>query len=158
MQNVFAEEPAPLQQFINSLDFEWLRHRARTVRGTECTIRTDIFSAGQDNIAYEISFSDSVRCVARIALPPFSTSVMPFSHREAAEIQSEISAIEYVSAHTTIPVPKIYDYNVEKTNQLGAPYILMKAIKGRFVEHLCRILEKYSRHVYMLKSPGLSSS
>ena len=148
MGNVFADERAPLQRFIDALDFEWLQNRSTTVRGIECTIRTDNFGAGQDNIAYEIRFSDSVSWVARIALPPFIDLPPPFSHRSSAEIQSEISTIEYVSRHTSIPVPKIYDYNIETRNGLGAPYILMEAINGRFVEHLCRIPEKFMRHVY----------
>lgn len=86
--------------------------------------------------------------MARIALPPFTAPTAPFSHRSSAEIQSEISTIEYVSRHTSIPVPKLYDYNIEAKNGLGAPYILMEAINGRFVEHLCRIPGKFIRHVY----------
>ena len=61
---------------------------------------------------------------------------------------SEIYTIDYVSKHTTIPTPRILDYNVNPSNPLGAPYMLMKEVQGHFVEHLTRIPKQYMRHVY----------
>ena len=117
-ENVFPEDQEPLQKFIDALDLEWLRNHANSVHGThECSTRTDVFSAGRENIAFELSFPGSL-WIARIALPSFVPLIPPFVHRGPAEIKSEITTIEFVSKNTSIPVPRIFDYNVEASNPL----------------------------------------
>jgi aminoglycoside phosphotransferase (APT) family kinase protein len=70
------------------------------------------------------------------------------SHRGPAEMLSELETIEYVCQDTSIPIPRIHDYNVESSNPLGVPYMLMDEIQGRSVAHLTRIPEQYKPHVY----------
>jgi isoamyl acetate esterase len=152
MSNVFKHERDHVREFINTLNFDWLENRANNVLGrTGCEVRRDIFSSGQDNIVFELSFPDNTMWVARISKPPFANvgaSSTPSSHRGAAEMLSEIYTIDYVSKNTTIPTPRILDYDVNRSNPLGAPYMLMEEIQGHFVEHLTRIPKLYIRHVY----------
>src|ERR1700720_1656030 len=54
MKNVFPEDQQPLQNFIDALDLK-IGSRQRGPRTHECSIWTDIFSAGRENVAYELS-------------------------------------------------------------------------------------------------------
>jgi hypothetical protein len=60
---------------------------------------------------------------------------------------SEIYTLDYISRHTTIPVPQVFDHNVHPRNLLGAPYGLMEEIQGHHVRHLARIPLPYFTHV-----------
>ncbi|KAL6709562.1 hypothetical protein ACN47E_001497 [Coniothyrium glycines] len=43
---------------------------------------------------------------------------------------SEVATIAYIRAHTTIPVPKILDWNDDPTNSTGTEYIIMEHVPG----------------------------
>ena len=139
MTNVFAEEREQVRLLLECLDFEWLERRAGSLKGKNCTARTDIFSSGQDHVVFELSFPDSTFWVARIS--------KPWSLKGPAEMLSEIQTVKYVSKHTTIPVPRVFEYDVNP-NPLGAPYMLMEEIQGHFVHSLPRIPQQHIRHVY----------
>ena len=146
MRSVFRSEREPLQRFISSLNFDWLRERANKILGSPgCRVRTDIFSHGREHVVFEICSPNSSPMVARISKPPFDNAK---SRLGPAEMLSEVQTIEYVSQHTTIPVPRVVDYNVDPNNPLGAPYVLIEEIQGRHVEYLPRIPHPYNRHVY----------
>ena len=61
---------------------------------------------------------------------------------------SEIRTVEYVSRHTSIPIPRIYSYDVDPSNPFGAPYMLMEEVQGHAIHVLPRVPEQYMRHVY----------
>ncbi|RMY73866.1 hypothetical protein D0863_03574 [Hortaea werneckii] len=44
--------------------------------------------------------------------------------------ESEIATREHVRKHTTIPVPETYYINLDPTNAVGAPFVLMEHIEG----------------------------
>ncbi|KAI7159498.1 hypothetical protein KC349_g4160 [Hortaea werneckii] len=44
--------------------------------------------------------------------------------------ESEIATREYVRRHTSIPVPETYYINLDPTNAVGAPFVLMEHIEG----------------------------
>jgi hypothetical protein len=96
----------------------------------------------------KISFQNSAPMVARISKPQFDNASDLKPRRGPAEMLSEVYTLDYVSQHTTIPVPRVFDYNVDANNPLGAPYILMEEVQGHYVEYLPRIPKHHIRHVY----------
>src|SRR5204863_8642556 len=72
-----------------------------------------------------IESRDSV--VARLMLPPSSYRFPSGEER----ILTHVSCLQYLSAHTGVPVPKVYDSCTTSDNPIGAPYILMQAVAGK---------------------------
>ncbi|KAF8755362.1 Phosphotransferase enzyme family, partial [Rhizoctonia solani] len=77
-------------------------------------------SSGTFHKAFLVSLVDGPDVVARIArryMPKLKT-------------ESEIATINYVRAHTNIPVPFIYAYDSDPYNKLGGEYIIMSKAPG----------------------------
>jgi hypothetical protein len=150
-RSVRPYERAAFTEFYERLDFGWLQNSANEIRGTSetCDLPTDNFASGNDNIALEIRFP-TVNCIARVAKPrlPTHDGKPRRGYWGPPEWMSEIHTIDYISKYTTIPVPKILDYNLDASNCFGAPYMIMEEIQGRFVQYLPNIPEPYRRHVY----------
>ncbi|CAF9924363.1 hypothetical protein IMSHALPRED_006163 [Imshaugia aleurites] len=94
----------------------------------QCSIDPSEFSAGYNNVVFEVAFSDSSQWVARVRLPENGASKR--DHIETAML-SEIATLRIVASKTTIPVPTIYHFNVDASNDFGFRYILMQALPGR---------------------------
>jgi isoamyl acetate esterase len=137
-----------LQAFLDGLDFEWLQCRAGSFLGAKCELRRDVFAVGREHIVFEL-LSPNAAAVARIQKPLFSESSGPDRNTgpSAKDITDEVRTIQYVSNNTTIPVPHVFEYDVDPGNPLGAPYILMEEMPGHLVGHL-KIAGPYVRHVY----------
>lgn len=138
-----------LQFFIDSLNFEWLRRRATTALGSQCTLRKDVFAIGREHIVFELR-SSSAAAVARIQLKPqfiHGADSVNQTSPSTQDLVDEVLTLEYISKNTTIPVPRVFEYNAGSDNPLGAPYILMEEVRGHLVGHL-QIPPQYIRHVY----------
>jgi len=64
------------------------------------------------------------------------------------ETKTEIATIQFIAMHSTIPVPKIYGYNLDETNPFGAPYVLFEALPGRVLNSLPVVDENSKVCVY----------
>jgi hypothetical protein len=118
----------PIKKVIDSFDFEWLRTRAETLRRKPChEIRKDAFSAGQDFIVFELSFTDEASWVTCIPKPRFDEPAFE-SCKGQAELLTEIQILISVGKNSSIAVPAVIDYNLELPCQLGASYIIMEGI------------------------------
>lgn len=53
-----------------------------------------------------------------------------------AALESHVYTLQYIKAHTIIPVPEILHYDTTANNEIGAPYIAMSYISGRTVSRL----------------------
>lgn len=70
---------------------------------------------------YDISAGDG-RCteaVVRVAAPAFPRDKMG----------SEVAALKYIAEYTSLPVPKVYAWNTNGTNPVGAEYMIMEKVK-----------------------------
>ncbi|CAG8529741.1 4490_t:CDS:2 [Funneliformis mosseae] len=45
-------------------------------------------------------------------------------------MRSEIGTINYLDKYTNIPVPRVYHWNLEKENEIGAPFMIVKKLFG----------------------------
>ena len=56
--------------------------------------------------------------------------------RTTEELRSEVVTIQFLCTHSTLPIPRIHGYDLDWTNQLGAPYVLMDAVHGTFFKKI----------------------
>ncbi|KAF4546237.1 Aminoglycoside phosphotransferase [Lasiodiplodia theobromae] len=84
----------------------------------------EFLAEGRWNRVYTISaLKDGVvkECIFRLALPDF-----PWYRT-----QIEVSTMEFIRHHTSIPVPRIYAFNSSMKSPLGLEWILMEKVQGR---------------------------
>ncbi|KAL5637930.1 hypothetical protein ACGC1H_002261 [Rhizoctonia solani] len=101
------------------IDRNVLRTIIREKLGCE-PLHIRFLSSGTFHKAFLVSLVDGPDVVARIArryMPKLKT-------------ESEIATINYVRAHTNIPVPFIYAYDSDPYNKLGGEYIIMSKAPG----------------------------
>ncbi|CAF1163645.1 unnamed protein product [Rotaria sordida] len=66
----------------------------------------------------------------------------PHYYWKEYRIKNEVYTMQYLLEHTTIPLPKIFDYSIDfKTSILSCEYILMEKIHGNTLES---VIEKMS--------------
>ena len=135
-----------IQTVIASLNFFILCSRATRIRkdyegdDVPCYIDTERYQSGWFNVVFEIVFDDGVVWIARVQLPPTRTDAIKGAEDDSARkeiMKSEVVTMRYVKAHTTIPVPEVYDFNTEDStamNPIGYPCILMEPIEGRILQ------------------------
>jgi hypothetical protein len=49
---------------------------------------------------------------------------------DTSTLESEIQALQYISNHSELPVPVMFDYDLEPQNPIGFRYVLMKTLEG----------------------------
>lgn len=95
-----------------------------------CSINTDRFATGQQNVVLKLQFSDSECWVVRIRLPEEHVD------SEAIEISmlNEVATMKLIHAKTNIPVPQVYGFDFAIDNQFGFRYLLMQGLPGHNLE------------------------
>jgi hypothetical protein len=105
---------------------------AGDARGMKCCLSRRPVFGDHDWIIF-LLFQDNVEWIARIPLR---------SHRRAPQLPLDsplfkeryecmIATIEYVATNTTLPVPRVHDYDLTSDNILLRPYILMDCLPGK---------------------------
>ena len=102
-----------------------------SVQFLPCSIDPSRFTAGYYNVVFEIAFSDSLHWIARVRLPENDAGEKDYIE---TSMLSEIATLRLVASKTTIPVPTIYHFDVDASNEFGFRYILMQALPGRHFE------------------------
>lgn len=120
-----------------------------SVQSLPCSIDPSKFAAGYNNVVFEIAFSDSSQWIARVRLPENDAGEK--DHIETSML-SEIATLKLVASRTTLPVPIIYHFDVDASNDFGFRYILMQALPGRHSqrgmarsvpeEHIDRVIDQ----------------
>src|SRR5436190_17995046 len=79
-------------------------------------------NCGSFNLIYTIKFSDGLRWVIRIPAPGEHGRFTPTSSRN---LRSEAITVSFLRNNTTMPIPKMFDFDETPNNEIGAPFILM---------------------------------
>jgi Ser/Thr protein kinase RdoA (MazF antagonist) len=103
----------------HSIDILQLRKVVSEHMGTPCTI-TKMAEGGFHKV-YDISADDGrcIQAVVRVAAPAFPRDKM----------DSEVATLKYIAKHTSLPVPKVYTWNTNATNPVGAEYMIMEKVR-----------------------------
>lgn len=85
----------------------------------QCTFITKI-DEGSFHKIYLLNMDDGSECIARVACPVF----------RHLKMKSEVATMKYVAEHTSILLPKIYTWDADPENVVGAEYMLIEKIPG----------------------------
>jgi hypothetical protein len=136
-------ESARLETFLAQLNLDALCTHAKDIHNRHyCTVRTDVYTRGQESIVLELKFGDDEYWVVRIRLPPRPRPRPSFSRKGQAEMESEIATMNYIKQNTSIPLPTVYGFDLDQDNTVGAEYVFMEALPGHLTYNLTQIPDK----------------
>ena len=84
---------------------------------------------GSYNMVYVIVFSDGLRWTARIP----GSGVSSFGQHEEQMLMTSIRTTGLIGSSTTIPVPRIHGWNLDRNNLVRVPYLLASFIEGKLL-------------------------
>ena len=106
-------------------DWEQLCFRASSLRhGASCRFLPEV-KTGLNHLVRILRFDDGISWIARVPLKPAS-------EKSVLSLQSEVPTMRLVRQRTSIPVPRVYTYEVDEQNPVNAAFILMEAVSGMF--------------------------
>ncbi|CAH0016910.1 unnamed protein product [Clonostachys rhizophaga] len=102
---------------------------ASRLRGQPCSCdRTTRPSSDDLNWYILLTFADGIEWVFRV---PHTGRSQLKRWTASRLIVSEVATLVFVKAHTRIPVPEVYAYEANWTNEIGVPFMLMSKAPGR---------------------------
>lgn len=119
-------------------DFEYIKQRAIASRQKynrdiasdfSCSINLTNFASGFNNLVVELAFSDNVYWVIRI---PHHT----FDDEDRTSLLSEIATMNIIRERTSIPVPRIVDFDMSTDQPFGHPFVFMESLGGHSLDHI----------------------
>ncbi|KAI5463871.1 kinase-like domain-containing protein [Mariannaea sp. PMI_226] len=121
-----------IQLIFSPADFNYLkihaihsrrRYQPEVSPHIECRVNLTQFTSGFNNLVLELAFSDNIYWIARI---PYQT----FEDSDRISMLSEIATMRIIHKHTTIPIPRIFDFELSAGEPFGYPYIFMECLGG----------------------------
>lgn len=91
---------------------------------SRCTVNVSQFTSGFHNLVLEMAFSDSTYCIARI---PHQATDDSFG----ISTLSEIATMKVIRNHTTILIPKVFDFETSADQPFGYPYVFTEYLVVR---------------------------
>ncbi|MFO7696553.1 MAG: aminoglycoside phosphotransferase family protein [Anaerolineae bacterium] len=95
---------------------------------------------GYFNTAYLLECAGDQRVVLKIAPPP----TIRVLRQEQGLMQIEVDTMRYVSAHTSLPVPRILAYRTDSPH-ISSPYMAMAHVDGVPLDKLLRGMPSEAR-------------
>ena len=95
------------------------------LQNLSCTIQEPPL-IGSFNLAYVILFSDGVKWIARIP----GSGVSTFGPLDAQKLLSDIGTTSLIRTATSIPIPKVFAWELDMNNPVGVPYHFELFLEG----------------------------
>ncbi|KAH7205908.1 hypothetical protein DER44DRAFT_884006 [Fusarium oxysporum] len=123
-----SEKHKRIHFLFSSANFEYLetcaiesrrKHQPGLSPDVSCSIDLNHFTSGFNNVVLEIAFSDNVFWVARI---PHQT----LNDNDKTSLLSEIATMRIIQQHTTIPIPRVFNFEMSTDQPFGYPYMFME--------------------------------
>jgi hypothetical protein len=125
-----------VQEFLQNSDSEtadcfhqtqWdeLSRIASSLAGNSECIALDQVASGLNNIVRLLEFSDKTRWVARVHI---RRSTYP--HISSAKLRNEVATMQFIKAHSDLPVARVFAYDVDENNPVNGAFILMELLPG----------------------------
>ncbi|KIJ33074.1 hypothetical protein M422DRAFT_213623, partial [Sphaerobolus stellatus SS14] len=99
---------------------------SRIVKETVPCVVNSKYIVGTDHVVWPIYFEDGAQWIIRIPQRDWS----PLLEKN---LQANIDVMNFIGAHTTIPLPRIYGYSTNVDNPLGRPYVFMQLMSGKLL-------------------------
>jgi hypothetical protein len=129
----YSDKYKQIQLLLSSANFEYLktrgiesrrRHQPDLPPHVKCSINLAHFTSGFNNVVLELAFSDNVYWVARIPHQALDDG-------DRTSMLSEIATMKIIQQHTTIPIPRVFDFETSADQPFGYPYVFMEYLGGR---------------------------
>ncbi|KAF4947779.1 hypothetical protein FGADI_10173 [Fusarium gaditjirri] len=123
-----SEKHKRIHFLFSSANFEYLetcaiesrrKHQPGLSPDVSCSIDLNHFTSGFNNVVLKIAFSDNVFWVARI---PHQT----LNENDKTSLLSEIATMKIIQQYTTIPIPRVLDFEMSTDQPFGYPYMFME--------------------------------
>ena len=117
-----------IRLLLSSANFEYLKTRGMESRrrhqpdlppDVQCSVDLTHFASGFNNLVLELAFSDNVYWIARIPHQALDDG-------DRISMLSEIATMKIIRQHTTIPVPRVFDFEMSADQPFGFPYVFME--------------------------------
>lgn len=108
----------------------------------QCSVNLTHFTYGFNNLVLELAFSDSVYWIARIRHQALDDGD-GISQRDCYD--------EEIQQHTTIPVPRVFDFETSADQPFGYPYVFMEYLGGRTPPNRLAIAIPHQHHTKVAK-------
>lgn len=99
------------------------RHQKILPSDIECSVNLTSFAAGFNNLVLQVAFSDNINWIARV---PYRT----LDDNTKTSLLSEIATMKIVRQRTSVPVPRVFDFELSVHEPFGHPYVLMEYLDG----------------------------
>ena len=122
----------------------------RLLEVSECRWGSQI--SGGYNVVRFLHMDDKNRTVLVVRVPyrPEEGWTVKNSKIFAGRLSSEVATMQYVRAHTNIPVPRIIHHNVEvDSGGVGSPYIIMTKVDGVALSSIWDDMEDSKREIVL---------
>ncbi|KAF2221656.1 kinase-like domain-containing protein [Elsinoe ampelina] len=83
---------------------------------------------GGFNRVFIMDLDSGARLVARVPYPDVG---LP----QTLSTASEVATIAYLQQHTSVPIPKVVEWNTDPRNDVGCEYIIMEEARGVLLSH-----------------------
>lgn len=126
-----------IQLLLREADIEYLQTRGIESRKrydpelpshVMCSVNSTQFTSGFNNVVLELAFSDDVYWIARIPYRALDVA-------DRTSMLSEIATMKIIHKHTTIPVPRIFDFETSADQPFGYPYVFMEYLAGHILSN-----------------------
>ncbi|KAG8406703.1 hypothetical protein J3458_021039 [Metarhizium acridum] len=107
---------------IRRTNWDKLCQRASRLNGGLSCNLLDQSTNGLYNLVRLLQFSDQSLWIARISLRKSTAG--------SAILRSEADVMQFIKDKSSLPVPRVFAYEVDENNDIGVPYILMEFIPG----------------------------
>ncbi|KAI1454172.1 kinase-like domain-containing protein [Annulohypoxylon moriforme] len=127
------------KNFFNSVKWDVLASVASRLRnGLQCSY-IDKYSIGTFNLVRRLDFDDGISWVARVRLPPEASPAPPGQYDSQRAFEVEAASMKFFKSKTTIPVPELFAYDADPSNEVGVQWMFMEYIHGTTAEELKKI-------------------
>lgn len=146
-----------IYRVLTAANFEHLRDAALAARSTttkdahpsiKCTIDTQSFTFGMNNVVVKTVFSDGIIWTARICHSAKSGGDGDI--KGTMSMLSEVATLKTLQQRTTIPVPDVFTFETSTSNEFGFPYMLMNCVQGQMLSSTA------ARHVPVQHHPHVA--
>ena len=121
-----------LERTMAAIDWDALASLARSLLGATSSQWGDQLSGGYNVVRFlHLNNANHTIVVARVPYRPDDGCTGEYFKALAPQISSEVAIMQYLTAHTSIPVPHIIHYCIEADGGgVGSPYTLMSKVDG----------------------------
>lgn len=129
MSDHLSSASSSAHSFIERVDLETIASLATAAyckltspTTPNCTV-TPVPKVGGFNVVWFVDFANGDQWV-------FRTPITEWSPLLEKRMRADIITMKFIRSKTSIPIPCIYDFSVNRENEIGRPYMLMERVKG----------------------------